>query len=134
MTIEEDFFPGSTSGSGEVSAEVVYVGYGITAPELGFDEYAGLDVKGKIVLVEVEVPVDPGKKPAEFARWRPYSFHQYKMRNAREHGAAGVLYNYPIVNPNCAVHRRPGLDQRSGRRWSAIFSRAAAGTMAGWSK
>jgi hypothetical protein len=100
--IEEDFFPGSTSGSGEVTAEVVYVGHGITAPELGFDEYAGMDVKGKIVLVEVEVPVDPGKKSAEFARWRPYSFHQYKMKNAREHGAAGVIYNYPIVNPNCA--------------------------------
>jgi hypothetical protein len=99
--IETDFFPGSTSGSGEVSAEVIYVGYGITAPELGFDEYAGLDVKGKIVLVEVEVPVDPGRKPGEFARWRPYSFHQYKVRNAREHGAAGMLYNYPIVNPNC---------------------------------
>lgn len=100
--IEKDFFPGSTSGSGEVTAEVVYVGYGITAPELDFDEYAGMDVKGKIVLVEVELPVDPGKKPAEFAKWRPYSFHQYKMKNARAHGAAGVLYNYPIVNPNCA--------------------------------
>ncbi len=81
---------------------MVYVGYGITAPELDFDEYEGLDVKGKIVLVEVEVPVDPGKKPAEFAKWRPYSFHQYKMQNARAHGAAAVLYNYPIVNPNCA--------------------------------
>jgi hypothetical protein len=100
--IEEDFFPGSTSGSGQVTAEVVYVGYGITAPELGFDEYQGLDVRGKIVLVEVEVPVDPGRRPAEFSRWRPYSFHQYKMRNARDHGAAGVLYNYHIVNPNCA--------------------------------
>ena len=85
-----------------MSAEVVYVGYGITAPELNYDEYQGLDVKGKIVLMEVEVPVDPGKKPAEFAKWRPYSFHQYKMKNARDHGAAGVLYNYPIVNPNCA--------------------------------
>lgn len=100
--IETEFFPGSTSGSGEVTAEVIYVGFGISAPELGYDEYAGIDVRGKIVLMEVEVPVDPGKKPKEFARWRPYSFHQYKMRNAREHGAAGVLYNYPIVNPNCA--------------------------------
>jgi hypothetical protein len=100
--IETDFFPGSTSGSGELTAEVIYVGYGISAPELNYDEYKGLDVKGKIVLVEVEVPVDPAKKPGEFASWRPYSFHQYKMRNAREHGAAGVLYNYHIVNPNCS--------------------------------
>jgi hypothetical protein len=36
---EDEFMPGGTSGSGEVTAEVVYVGYGITAPELGFDEY-----------------------------------------------------------------------------------------------
>ena len=99
--MEKDFFPGSTSGSGEISAEVVYAGFGITAPELNYDDYKGIDVKGKIVLVEVEVPVDPGKKPAEFARWRPYSFHQYKVQNAWEHGAAGMLYNYPIVNPNC---------------------------------
>jgi hypothetical protein len=113
--MEKDFFPGSTSGSGELTAEVVYVGYGISAPELNYDEYAGLDVRGKIVLMEVEVPVDPGKKPGEFARWRPYSFHQYKMRNAREHGAAGVLYHYHIVNPNCSYF--PDL------QWTAVGDR-----------
>lgn len=99
--LERDFFPGSTSGSGAVTAEVVYVGYGISAPELDFDEYKGLDVRGKIVLVEVEVPVDPDAAPGEFAKWRPYSFHQYKVQNARDHGAAGMLYHYPIANPNC---------------------------------
>ena len=99
--LEKDFFPGATSGSGSVTAEVVYVGYGISAPELNFDEYKGLDVRGKIVLVEVEVPVDPDAEPGEFAKWRPYSFHQYKVRNARDHGAAGMLYHYPIANPNC---------------------------------
>jgi hypothetical protein len=98
---EKDFIPGSTSDSGEVTAEVIYVGYGITAPELGFDEYKGIDVKGKIVLMEREVPVSPEKEPVEFKKWRKYSFHQYKVRNARDHGAAGMLYNYHIANPNC---------------------------------
>ncbi len=98
---EDDFFPGSTSDSGSVTAEVVYVGYGITAPELNYDEYQGVDVKGKIVLVEPEAPVTPGKDQAEFKRWRPYSFHDYKVRNARAHGAAGMLYDYHIANPNC---------------------------------
>ncbi|MCK4764147.1 MAG: M20/M25/M40 family metallo-hydrolase [Candidatus Aminicenantes bacterium] len=98
---EVDFMPGSTSDTGEVTAEVVYVGYGITAPELKFDEYKGLDVKGKIVLMEREVPVSPGKKPKEFKKWRPYSFHQYKVKNAAAHGAAGMIYNYHIANPNC---------------------------------
>jgi hypothetical protein len=99
---QEDYFPGSTSASGEVTAEVVYVGYGITAPELGFDEYQGVDVKGKIVLMEPESPVGPDPDAEQFARWRPYSFHQYKLENAARHGAAGMLYDYHIVNPNNA--------------------------------
>lgn len=99
---EEEYIPGSTSGSGEVTAEVVYVGYGITAPELGFDEYGGVDVKGKIVLMEREAPVNPNREPEKFMDWRPYSFHQYKLKNAAAHGAKGMLYNYHITNPNNA--------------------------------
>ena len=98
---ETDFLPGSTSDTGEVTAEVIYVGYGISAPELDFDEYKGLDVTGKIVLVEREVPVSPAKEPEEFKKWRPFSFHQYKVKNAKAHGAAGMIYNYHITNPNC---------------------------------
>jgi len=85
----EEYIPGSTSGNGEITAEVIYVGYGITAPELGYDDYAGLDVKGKIVLFEREVPVNPSH--TDFLKWRPYSFHQYKLMNAVKHGAAGML-------------------------------------------
>jgi len=100
---EEDFIPGSTSDSGSVTAEVIYVGYGITAPELDYDEYEGLDVKGKIVLMEREVPVSPRDNAELFKKWRPYSFHQYKHQNAVAHGAKGMLYNYgPIGNPNNA--------------------------------
>jgi len=98
---DDEFIPGGTSGSGEVTAEVIYVGYGITAPELGYDDYAGLDVKGKILLMDREVPVPPGKDEQLFMKWRPYSFHQYKLENAVAHGAKGMIYNYgPIGNPN----------------------------------
>lgn len=124
--IETDFFPGSTSASGEVTAEVIYVGYGITAPELGYDEYAGIDVKDKIVLMEPEVPVNPEKKPKEFASWRPYSFHQYKMHNAREHGAAGVLYNYHIVNPNCSYY--------ADLLWTAVGNKVVSDIFSGTGK
>ena len=101
---EDEFMPGGTTGTGDVTAEVVYAGYGITAPELGYDDYKGVDVKGKIVLMEPEVPVGPGEKTLEqFKKWRPYSFHQYKLKNAAAHGAAGMVYNYgPIGNPNNA--------------------------------
>ncbi len=99
----DEFIPGSTSGSGEVTAEVVYVGYGITAPELNYDDYAGVDVKGKIILCEREIPVSEEGDPNAFLKWRPYSFHQYKIENAVAHGAAGMLYNYgPAANPNNA--------------------------------
>jgi hypothetical protein len=98
---EQDFFPGSTSDSGSLTAEVVYAGYGITAPELNYDDYQGIDVRGRIVLVEPEVPVSPDKEPEVFKNWRPYSFHDYKVLNARKHGAAGMVYDYHIVNPNC---------------------------------
>ena len=103
---EIEFIPGSTSGSGEITAEVFYAGYGITAPELGYDDYKGIDVKGKIVLLEREVPVSPNKEPIVFKKWRPYSFHQYKLENAVKHGAKGMLYNYgPIGNPNNAYEK-----------------------------
>jgi Zn-dependent M28 family amino/carboxypeptidase len=98
---EDEFIPGGTSASGEVTAEVIYVGYGVTAPELSYDEYQGVDVKGKIVLMEREVPVNPDANAELFKKWRPYSFHQYKLENAVAHGARGMIYNYgPIANPN----------------------------------
>jgi len=95
----DDYIPGSTSGNGEVKSDVIFVGFGITAPELGYDDYSGLDVKGKIVVMNPELPIDNRHK--DFLKWRRYSFHQYKTRNAIEHGAAAMLYNYgPIGNPN----------------------------------
>ncbi len=99
-TWETEFFQGGTSDSGSVTAEVVYVGYGATAPELGYDDYAGIDVKGKIVVVEPEVPMGPEPDTALFRKWRPYSFHDYKIKNAARHGAVGMIYNYHIANPN----------------------------------
>jgi len=99
-TWEQDFFQGSTSDSGRVTAEAVYVGYGVTAPELGYDDYAGVDVKGKIVVVEPEAPMGPEPDTALFRKWRPYSFHDYKISNAARHGAIGMVYDYHLANPN----------------------------------
>jgi len=97
---EDEFLPGGTSGSGEIKAEVVYVGFGITAPELGYDDYAGVDVKGKVVLMDPEAPIQAADTDL-FRKWRPYSFHQAKLETAVAQGAKGMIYNYgPIVNPN----------------------------------
>ncbi len=96
-----EFIPGATSGNGKVKAEVIYAGYGITAPELNYDDYKKVDVKGKIILIEREVPLAPLDNPELFKKWEPYSYHQYKLKNAIDHGAIGMIYNYgPITNPN----------------------------------
>jgi hypothetical protein len=50
-----DFYNAGPSG-GDVSGEVVFVGYGVSAPRLNHDDYTGLDVKGKIVLIAAGVP------------------------------------------------------------------------------
>ncbi len=98
----EDYFPGSNSDAGTVTGEVVYVGYGITAPELGYDDYAGLDIQGKIVVIDSGVPFQG--EDDEFVKWVPYSYHQLKLDNARRHGAAGLLYNSKIANPNTSFN------------------------------
>jgi Zn-dependent M28 family amino/carboxypeptidase len=71
-------------------AEVVFVGYGIVAPEFGWDDYAGADVKGKVVLVMNDDPSDDpalfaGKTRLYYCRWT------YKYEEAARHGAAGAI-------------------------------------------
>jgi hypothetical protein len=109
---EDEYYPGSTSDSLTATAEVVYVGYGITAPELNYDDYKGVDVKGKFVAFEPEVPMGPEPDAELFKKWRPYSFHDYKMKNAAAHGAMGIVYNYFIVNPNAVFIK--------GLQWAAV--------------
>jgi Zn-dependent M28 family amino/carboxypeptidase len=71
-------------------AEVVFVGHGIVAPEFGWDDYAGADVKGKVVLVLNDDPADDptlfaGKTRLYYGRWT------YKYEEAARHGAAGAI-------------------------------------------
>ncbi len=94
----DDFYPGSNSASGSITGEIVYVGFGITAPELGYDDYRNLDVKGKILLMETGVPY--GVNDSLQSKWERYSYHRYKFQHALELGAKGLLYVSKIANPN----------------------------------
>lgn len=98
LRFPEDYYPGSNSSSGSVEGEVVYAGFGITAPELDYDDYSQLDVRGKIVLIESGIPYT--RNDPELARWEPYSYHRYKFSRAKELGAAGLLYTGLVANPN----------------------------------
>jgi len=98
----DDYYPGTNSDSGTVTGEVVYVGYGITAPELNYDDYSGLDVRGKIVVIDAAVPYQGDEDV--FIDWVPYSYHQFKLDNARRHGAVGLLYIGKTANPNTSFN------------------------------
>ena len=96
----DDYYPGMNSGSGEVTSEVIFAGFGITAPEHNYDDYKGIDVKGKIVLVNRDVPFVNPRDP-EYSKWVAYCYHQYKLENAVRHGASGFLYvDGASANPN----------------------------------
>ena len=81
--------PPSFSATGEAAGEVVAAGYGITAPELGIDDYKGIDAKGKIVVVRRFTP--EGAPFADKEVEQRYGDLRYKAWNAREHGAVGLI-------------------------------------------
>jgi aminopeptidase YwaD len=93
LRLNEEWVPLGLSGSGKVEGEVVFAGYGITAKDYGYDDYAGIDVKGKIVLVlRYEPPPKDEKSP--FQKAPGYSNHatlRAKANNARDHGAVGMI-------------------------------------------
>ncbi len=72
------------SGSGTVEADVVFAGFGISEPDKGWDDYADIDVKGKIVLIHRGIPAD-GQD------WSREDERIYKAQTAASHGAAGLL-------------------------------------------
>ncbi len=88
---------------------VVFVGYGITAPEKGWDDYAGIDVKGKTVVILIndadwQTMTRDGRFEGRAMTW--YGRWPYKFENAAKHGAAAALivhdtepaaYGWPVV-------------------------------------
>ncbi len=77
----------------QVNGEIIFVGYGVSAPENNWDDYKGLDVRGKILLMMVNdpppTPSEPnlfgGKALTYYGRWT------YKYEEAARRGAAGVI-------------------------------------------
>lgn len=104
------------------NAEVVFAGYGVVAPEYNWNDYAGIDVKGKVVLVMVNDPgynagdttLFKGKTMTYYGRWT------YKFEEAARQGAAGCLivhneaaasYPFSVVQNNWNASRLH-LDER----------------------
>jgi Zn-dependent M28 family amino/carboxypeptidase len=127
--------------SADVRGDLIFIGYGITAPEFGWDDYAGVDVKGKVLLMLVSEPPseDPqffgGKALTYYGRWT------YKFEQAARMGAAGVIlihktemasYGWDVVRSSWSGERAsladdpdPKLGVAAWARWesaSAILS------------
>jgi len=85
LKVGQDFLPVSYSKDTSVSGQAVFVGYGISASDRQVDDYAQVDVKGKVVLVIRYAP------KSDSVKYTKYSELRYKVLQAREHGAAAVL-------------------------------------------
>jgi len=90
LKIEQDFVPFSFSSSGPVEAPMVFAGYGATADEFHYDDYAGLDVKDKIVLVLRYEPAGFAEKTGNHGLTQ-HSQLITKAINARNHGAKALI-------------------------------------------
>ncbi|HEV7905870.1 MAG TPA: M20/M25/M40 family metallo-hydrolase [Pyrinomonadaceae bacterium] len=88
LRVGEDWMPLAWSANARVeSAPVTYVGYGITAAELGHDDYAGVDLHGRLALAFAGTP-DGDNPHGSYARFADLRF---KAAAARDHGARALL-------------------------------------------
>jgi hypothetical protein len=95
--LNRDFLPLVFSDSGELrGAAAVFCGWGISAPEIGYDDYAGIDARGKFVLCFRGTP-DKNDR-----RYQVHDEHRSRMQTAKSKGALGIVYIYEEVqiNPN----------------------------------
>jgi Zn-dependent M28 family amino/carboxypeptidase len=103
-------WPGSATESSSARGELVFVGYGASAPEYKWDDFKGVDVKGKVLLVLVNDPPAPASEPNLFGgkAMTYYGRWTYKYEEAERRGAAGMLI----------VH----TTERAGYPWSVVVS------------
>ena len=87
LELGPDFTCRGLTGSGDFTAPVVFAGYGVSTPEKGYDDYAGLDVRGKVVLVLKEPP--PFRMDS--LGWGSGLLPRPRARVAAAHGALGML-------------------------------------------
>ena len=103
LTPGADFVAYATGSADSAGATgpVVFAGYGITAPEERWDDYAAADVGGKIVLVLAGTPADANPALFQHPGRGDYGFRQYKVGRALERGAlaAFVIYRAPFPVP-----------------------------------
>ena len=101
------------SENGEVKSALVFAGYGISAPEYGYDDYEGIDAKGNVVLLLEDRPAADAPGLETFAGRHATRFlhRSYKIANARRQGARAVL----LVPSGAKARDLPGS---AGHQWA----------------
>jgi hypothetical protein len=98
LKLNADFLPLTQSGEGNFDGLVAFAGYGITSESHHYDDYAGLDVRGRVVLAMRFEPMTPDHK-SRFAPpgvdWSEAATIQSKAKNAAAHGAAALILFTP---------------------------------------
>jgi Zn-dependent M28 family amino/carboxypeptidase len=112
----------------EFDAEAIFLGHGITAPEFGWDDYKGVDVKGKVVVLFTNEPPsdDPkffgGTALTYYGRWT-YKFEEAARRGAKAcfiiHTRETAGYPYSVVRPldGAQLKRDPGQPALAFAGW-----------------
>jgi hypothetical protein len=100
---EKEYLPLLSSDSGDRTGGLVFAGWGISAPELNYDDYAGLFVKGKYVLCFRGTP-DRTERG-----FQVHDEHRKRMLTAADKGALGIIYIYPEIISNNNVDWIPGF-------------------------
>lgn len=91
LKLREDYITVPFSGNTDVNASLVFAGFGISASDLNYDDYSGIDVKNKIVIVFRNTP-EPAVAHSGFDAHSPL---RKKSSVARDKGAAGIIF----INP-----------------------------------
>ncbi|MEM8864101.1 MAG: hypothetical protein AAGF31_00985, partial [Planctomycetota bacterium] len=93
LAVGESFQPLAIGGDGEFDLPLAFVGYGITAPEADYDDYAGIDATEKAVIILRHEPQQANPHSSfngtEHSKHAPF---RQKLKNAAEHGAAAVIF------------------------------------------
>ncbi len=116
----QDFVINPNFGSANVRLEapLVFAGYGIHAPEIGYDDYAGIDVKGKVVVI---LRGKPSSFPSTIAAHSQNGYTH--LEAAFKHGAVGVLMGTLLSRPLSMTDRNSiiGVADEEGK---VVYSRA----------
>jgi hypothetical protein len=131
-SLGDDFYPHRFSDSGRVEGPLLFAGFGISSPEDGYDDYRGVDLHGRIVLVLDHAPDETSSGRARKTMVdREVASQLQKTLAAQAHGAAAILF---VTD----VHNHPGsggsLGSETATTWPHGTPRIERYTLAAWSR